>query len=44
LMTSGHLLHFAAILATGGGVYLVLGFVFRVEEILALSRRMKRRF
>lgn len=42
LMTLVRLLHFAAILAAGGGLYLVLGFIFKVEEVMALGRRVTR--
>ncbi len=44
LMTLGHLLHLAGIMAVGGGLYLVLGLVFKVEEVKALGGMARRRF
>jgi putative peptidoglycan lipid II flippase len=43
LMTPRHLLQFAGILAVGGGAYLGLAYVCRVEEVTALSRRILRK-
>lgn len=40
LMTPTRLLQFAGILAAGGGAYLVLGLLFKVEEIVTLSRKV----
>jgi peptidoglycan biosynthesis protein MviN/MurJ (putative lipid II flippase) len=39
LMTPLRLLHFAGIMAVGGGLYLILGFLFRVEEVQMLIRK-----
>src|SRR5207253_1295215 len=38
IVTPLHLLHFAGVLAAGVGVYLGLAYVFKVEEVMALSR------
>jgi peptidoglycan biosynthesis protein MviN/MurJ (putative lipid II flippase) len=43
LMTSTQLLHLVAIMAVGGGLYLALGFLFKVEEIVTLGRKVMRR-
>lgn len=43
LMAPFHLLHFVGVLAVGGGVYLGLAYTFRVEEVLALSRKIRQR-
>ncbi len=43
LMTPARLLHFAAIMAVGGGLYLGLGFLFKVEEIVTLGQKVTRR-
>src|SRR5262249_45820205 len=43
LMTPAHWLHLAAIMSVGGGLYLALGFLFKVEEIVALGRKIMRR-
>jgi peptidoglycan biosynthesis protein MviN/MurJ (putative lipid II flippase) len=40
LMTPVHLFHFAAIMTVGGGLYLALGFLFKVEEIVTLGRKV----
>jgi peptidoglycan biosynthesis protein MviN/MurJ (putative lipid II flippase) len=44
LMTLGRLAHFAGVMAVGGGLYLVLGLVFKVEEVKTLVRLVRRRF
>lgn len=44
LMTLRHLLQLAGIMAVGGGLYLVLGLVFKVEEVKTLVRLVRRRF
>jgi len=43
LMTPTHLLRLAAIMTVGGGLYLALGFLFKVEEIVTLRRKIIRR-
>ena len=43
LMTPARLFQFAGILAAGGAVYLVLGLLFKVEEIVTLSRKVTRK-
>jgi putative peptidoglycan lipid II flippase len=43
LMTLTHLLQFAGILTVAGGLYVVLGFLFKVEEIVTLLQKMTRR-
>jgi putative peptidoglycan lipid II flippase len=43
LMTLPHLLYFAGIMAMGGGVYLILGVLFKVDEVQALRRMVKQR-
>ncbi|MBI3301167.1 MAG: murein biosynthesis integral membrane protein MurJ [Deltaproteobacteria bacterium] len=43
LMTPRHILHFGGILAVGGGLYLGLGFLCKVDEVVALSRRVTQR-
>jgi putative peptidoglycan lipid II flippase len=43
LMTPFHLLHFVGVLAVGGGVYLGLAYLFKVEEVMALSRKVAQR-
>ena len=43
LMTPLHLLQLAGIMAIGGGVYLMLGLLFRVEEIQRLGQVVRRR-
>jgi putative peptidoglycan lipid II flippase len=40
LMTPARLFHFAVIMAVGGGLYLALGFLFKVEEIVTLGRKI----
>ncbi len=40
LMAPLRLLHFAGVLAAGVGVYLGLAYVFKVEEVTALSRKV----
>ena len=42
LMTLPHVLQLAAIIAVGCGLYLALGFVFKVEEVQTLGRLVKR--
>ena len=42
LMTYERLLHLSGILVGGGGVYLVLGLLFQVEEVGAFVRMLKR--
>ena len=42
-MTPLHLAQLAAIVAAGSGLYLILGFVFRVEEVWALWRLLRRK-
>lgn len=44
LMTVEHVLHLAGIVTIAGGLYLVLGLLFKVEEIRALMQMIKRRF
>ncbi len=44
LMDPMRLSYFVGILVAGGGVYLVLGVVCKVDEIAALSRRVMQRF
>ena len=41
LMTVEHVLHLAGIVTIAGGLYLVLGLLFRVEEIRTLRRWLK---
>lgn len=43
LMTLGHVLHFAGIMVAGGGLYVLLGLLFKIEEILALAQTVRRR-
>ena len=43
LMTVEHVLHLAGIVTIAGGLYLVLGLLFKVEEIRALMQMIKRR-
>lgn len=43
LMAPFHLLHFVGVVAVGGGVYLVLAYAFRVEEVLALRQKIMQR-
>lgn len=43
LMTPLHLAQLAAIVAAGSGLYLMLGFVFKVEEVWALWRLVRRK-
>ncbi len=43
LMTPRHLLQFAGVLAGGGGVYLGLAYVCKVEEVIAIGQKVKRR-
>ena len=43
LMTLPHLLYFAGIMMIGGGVYLTLGLLFKVDEVQALWRMVMRR-
>lgn len=43
LMTPTSLLHFAGVMAAGGGLYLGLGLLFQVDEVVSLSRGVKRR-
>lgn len=43
LMTLRHLGHFAGIMLVSSGLYLVLGFVFKVEEVKALGQMVRRR-
>jgi peptidoglycan biosynthesis protein MviN/MurJ (putative lipid II flippase) len=38
-----HLLQFAGVLLAGGAVYLALAYLFKVEEVMALGRRVFRR-
>ena len=42
LMTGERLLRLAGILVAGGGVYLVLGLLFKVEEVRTGVRVLKR--
>ena len=42
-MTPLHLAQLAAIVAAGSGLYLVLGFVCKVEEVWALWRLLRRK-
>ena len=42
LMTLPHVGQLAAIIAVGSGLYLALGFVFKVEEVQTLGRLVKR--
>jgi putative peptidoglycan lipid II flippase len=44
LMTLRPLTQLAGIMAAGGGLYLVLGLVFKVEEVRALGGMVRRRF
>ncbi|MGE0824057.1 MAG: murein biosynthesis integral membrane protein MurJ [Candidatus Binatia bacterium] len=44
LLTPTHLLHFVGTLAISGGLYLVLGLLFKVEEIHVLKQGLMRRF
>jgi putative peptidoglycan lipid II flippase len=41
LMTLFQLLRFISVLAAGGGVYLGLAYFFKVEEVLALGRKLR---
>jgi hypothetical protein len=41
-MTLPHVLQLAAIIAVGCGLYLALGFLFKVEEVQTLGRLVKR--
>ncbi len=43
LLAPGPVLRLAAILLAGGGLYLALGFVFKVEEVQLLGRMVRRR-
>ena len=43
LMTLAHVLRFAGIMVVGGGLYLALGFLFKVDEVVTLGRRVTRR-
>jgi putative peptidoglycan lipid II flippase len=43
LMTLGHVLHFAGIMVAGGGLYVLLGLLFKIEEILGLAQTVRRR-
>lgn len=43
LMTFPHLLQFAGILAAAGGLYVVLGVLFKVEEVMMLWHKVTRR-
>jgi len=43
LMTPARLFHFTAIMTVGGGLYLALGFLFKVDEIMTLGRKVTRR-
>lgn len=43
LMTPLHLLHFVGVLAVGGGVYLGLAYMLRVEEVLVLGQKIRQR-
>jgi hypothetical protein len=42
LLTPTHVLQFVGILTSGGGLYLGLGLLFRVEEVVALGRKVMR--
>jgi putative peptidoglycan lipid II flippase len=44
LMSPLRLLHFAAVFIVGGGAYLALGYVCRVDEIVSFSQKITRRF
>jgi putative peptidoglycan lipid II flippase len=44
LMTPARIFHFAAIIVVGGGIYLALGFLFKVDEVVTLGGRVVRRF
>jgi putative peptidoglycan lipid II flippase len=43
LLTPMHLLQFAGILTAGGGLYLALGFLLKVEEVMSVSQKVIRR-
>jgi len=43
LMTLPHLLHFAVVLAISGGLYAASGILFKVEEIVMLTRKIRQR-
>jgi len=43
LMTLPHLLHFAVVLAISGGLYVAFGILFKVEEIMLLTRKIRPR-
>ena len=43
LMTLAHVLRFAGIMVVGGGLYLALGFLFKVDEVVMLGRKVTRR-
>jgi hypothetical protein len=42
LLTPMHLLYFAGILTAAGGLYFVLGLLFKVEEVMVLARKLRR--
>jgi len=42
-MTLAHVLRFAGIMVVGGGLYLALGFLFKVDEVVMLGRKVTRR-
>ena len=42
-MTFSRLFNFAVVMAVSGGLYLVLGYLFKVEEIMTLVQKVKRR-
>ena len=44
LLTPTRLLYFAGILTAAGGLYFVLGLLFRVEEVMVLARKVRRRW
>ena len=41
LMTPAHVLRFAGIMVVGGGLYLALGLLFKVDEVVTLGRRVR---
>jgi hypothetical protein len=43
LLTPARLLHLAVITAVSGGLYLVLGYLFKVEEMVRLVQKLKQR-
>jgi putative peptidoglycan lipid II flippase len=43
LLSPRHLLQFAGVLLAGGSTYLALAYLFKVEEVLALSQKILRR-